>query len=647
MGLVLLEALSIGLFAFFLTRLQSRDMQDRVRQRLEHQVTSLSVAAEEAYEDKSPDFLAVSVRVLGGAPSVLRAKITDTAGNMLYVSAGQPSQIRLNPDELSVLSHFTGHAPRILSLDAGRSEAVKPIYYGFDLRGFAWVESDPVWDDAQVFDTLRATLVFGTIWIIASFALVWLMSLVITRPLAILHHGTRALAAHPESSAAFPLPVVVQNEFGDLIAAFNGMVASIEEQRAGLRDTLSLLDSLLANAPIGFAFFDRASRFVRVSQVFASLTGISIGSHLGRTPDELLRSDVALQFDEALQRVFSSQVPVTDLEFHGVDPDTQVPWNWLVSAYPVRTMPEQVRWVGVIVRDVTERVRAEEALRRSEKLAATGRLAASIAHEINNPLEGLTNLLFLLRTYCDLKPPALEYATMAEHEARRIAEIAQKTLRFYRQSTLPTRVRPAELIDSILDLFRTRLHTLNITIVRDLDPNLTLFCFEGEIRQVLVNLIGNAIDATSGGGRIIVRLRASQRWRNALEHWGEESGSPPNQDSSKTPPDSGNGAKNAARHGDEPGIRITIADTGVGMTPDVRAHIYEPFFTTKDATGTGLGLWVSQEIVAKHRGELRVRSRAAADGKFSGTVFQLYLPDDESLAARSATSADQVELQNS
>ncbi|MGC2297622.1 MAG: PAS domain-containing protein, partial [Acidobacteriaceae bacterium] len=571
-GLVLLEALSIGLFAFFLTRLQNRDMQDHVRQRLEHQVTSLSVSAEESYEEKRPDFLAVSVRVFGGAPSVLRAKITDTAGNMLYVSSGEPGQIRLDPNELSLLSHFTGHAPRVLSLGDGRLEAVKPIYYAYDLRGYGWVESDPVWDDTQVFETLRATLVFGSIWIIASFALVWLMSLVITRPLAILHHGTRALATHPESSTAFPLPVVVQNEFGDLIAAFNGMVASIEEQRAGLRDTLSLLDSLLANAPVGFAFFDRASRFVRVSQVFASLTGISIGSHLGRTPDELLQSDVAVQFDEALQRVFSLQAPVTDLEFHGVDPATQIPWNWLVSAYPVRTMPEQVRWVGVIVRDVTERVRAEEALRRSEKLAATGRLAASIAHEINNPLEGLTNLLFLLRTYCDLKPPALDYATMAEHEARRIAEIAQKTLRFYRQSTLPTRVRPAELIDSILDLYRTRIHTLNIAIERDLDPNLTLFCFEGEIRQVLVNLIGNALDATSGGGRILVRLRASHRWRNSGESespagpdsWAGESASPANQDPEQAPSASWDGAAAPDRWAGEPGIRITVADTGVG-----------------------------------------------------------------------------------
>jgi PAS domain S-box-containing protein len=611
-SLVLLEGLSIGLFAVFLTHMEDRDMRDRDRHRLEHQVTALCVDAEEAYEDKRPDFLAVAVRMVGGAPSVLRAKISDPAGNMLYLSAGEPSQVRLNPVEHSVLDRFTGHAPRVFSLGDNRWEAVKPIYFAYELRGYAWIESDPVWDDEQVFDTVRATLIFGTIWIAASFVLVWLMSLLITRPLAVLHHGTRALAAHPESSAAFPLPVTVENEFGDLISAFNGMVASIEEQRAGLRDTLSLLDSLLANAPIGFAFFDRSARFVRVNQVFASLTGIPVDAHLGRTPAELLRPDVAAQFDEALQRVFASQEPAADMEFRGHYPETQVSWTWLVSAYPVRTMPGQVRWVGIIVRDVTERARAEEALRRSEKLAATGRLAASIAHEINNPLEGLTNLLYLLRAHCGLNAPALEYASMAEHEARRISEIAQKTLRFYRQSTLPGRARPAELIDSILDLYKTRMHTLNIALERDLDPDLTVFCFEGEIRQVLANLIGNAIDATSAGGRIVVRLRASHSWQN-----------------------------------DEPGIRITVADSGVGMTPEVRARIFEPFFTTKEATGTGLGLWVSQEIVSKHRGELRVRSRAGSPGEpCSGTVFELFLPDDESLATRTQP-AEQVELQNS
>jgi signal transduction histidine kinase len=259
-----------------------------------------------------------------------------------------------------------------------------------------------------------------------------------------------------------------------------------------------------------------------------------------------------------------------------------------------------VRWAGVIIRDVSERVRSEEALRKTEKLAATGRLAASIAHEINNPLEGLTNLLYLLRTFSGLSGPALDYVNMAEHQTRRIADIAQKTLRFYRQSTLPVRARVGELVDSILDLYKARMHTLNIQLERDLDDEATLFCYEGEVRQVMANLVGNAIDATSGGGRLIVRARRSRSWTN----------------------------------GEAEGIRLTVADTGSGMTPEVRGRIFEAFFTTKEAVGTGLGLWVSQEIIEKHRGLVSVRSRAAGNGRSSGTVFYVFLPDDETLASR-------------
>jgi signal transduction histidine kinase len=263
----------------------------------------------------------------------------------------------------------------------------------------------------------------------------------------------------------------------------------------------------------------------------------------------------------------------------------------------VRTTPQQVRWVGVIVLDASDRKRSEEALRKTEKLAATGRLAASIAHEINNPLEAITNLLFLLRNYCGLGDAALDYVTMAEHEARRIAEITQQTLRFYRQSTLPARANMGEMLDSVISLYQGRLTALNIQVQRDYDPQTDLFCFAGELRQVFANLVSNAIDASSTGGRLLVRARRSRNWKEAAQT----------------------------------GVRIVVADTGTGMEPAVRERVFEAFFTTKEVTGTGLGLWVSQEIVAKHRGLVHMRSRTAAQGKTSGTVFQIFLPDDPNL----------------
>jgi signal transduction histidine kinase len=265
----------------------------------------------------------------------------------------------------------------------------------------------------------------------------------------------------------------------------------------------------------------------------------------------------------------------------------------------VRTNPHQIRWAGIIVLDASDRKRSEEALRRAEKLAVTGRLAASIAHEINNPLEAITNLLFLLRNYCALQDPAMNYVTMAEYEVRRIAEITQQTLRFYRQTTLPARGKMTDLLDSVLSLYQGRFNGLNIRVERRYDPDLDLFCFAGEIRQVFANLVGNSIDASPAGGRLLVRARRSRNWKDP----------------------------------EQTGVRFTTADTGTGMEPEVRKRIFEAFFTTKEVTGTGLGLWISLEIVAKHHGTMRVRSRTASPGKSSGTVFQFFIPDDPNLLA--------------
>jgi signal transduction histidine kinase len=151
--------------------------------------------------------------------------------------------------------------------------------------------------------------------------------------------------------------------------------------------------------------------------------------------------------------------------------------------------------------DASDRKRSEEALRKTEKLAATGRLAASIAHEINNPLEAITNLLYLLQQPRQLQEPARSYVEMAEHEVRRISEITQQMLRFYRQSTLPGRANLAELLDSVLSLHQTRLRNLGHHRRAGYDSNaIDLYCFAGELRQVFANLIGNAIDAMPAGG---------------------------------------------------------------------------------------------------------------------------------------------------
>jgi PAS domain S-box-containing protein len=598
LGLVLLEALSIGLFAVVLFRFQEHDIRNRATDRVAHQATSLAAQAQEALGQDRLDWVALSVHIMGEAPSVTCARITDPTGKTLYVGKGEPYMYPLEPVEQAQIARIHGAESRVFNFGDNRWEGVRAIITNGTLRGYAWIESNKDWDSQQVSDMLRGIVIFAVVWIVASVLLVAFAYRAISRPLKTLHKGTRALMTNPEAGDVFPLPVTVDNEFGDLITAFNGMVASIQEQRAGLSDTLSILDSMLANAPVGLAFFDRHLRFVRINQVFANLTEIPLSRHLGRSVSDLFPRDVAEPMEQALEAVFDAEGSFREIELSGLTVETRRPWTWLVSVYPIRTATQQVRWAGIIVRDVSERARSEEALRRTEKLAATGRLAASIAHEINNPLEAITNLLYLLHNFAGLSESALHYVIMAEHEARRISEIAQQTLRFYRQSTLPIRANIGELANSVLDLYRGRLHTMGVEVERRYRAHADLLCFDGEIRQVIANLVGNAVDAIPPtGGRLFVRVRPSHSW-----------------DATATP-----------------GVRLTVADTGSGMPPDVRSRIFEAFFTTKEATGTGLGLWVSHEIIVKHHGLVRVRSRLVSLGRPSGTVFHIFFPDNENL----------------
>ena len=609
-ALLLLEGLSISLFAELMIRQQTHDIYQRAQRRLAYEARSLAAQSREGFIQNQPGWLVLSVKMMGQGPTVSRAMVTDAAGKVLYVSKGNPDEIALTPIEREQIPLLKGDQAEAFNLGGDDWESVGAIYTGNDLRGYAWIVYNQTLARELLRSILDDTILFGIIWLVASAILAFLISRSISRPLQVLHRGTRDLMSLPESGGNFPLPIMVQNEIGDLIEAFNRMVASIAEQRAGLNDTLSLLDSMLANAPIGLAFFDRNCRLVRVNQVFADLTGIPLSGHLGHTLRELLDQRVAWQLEDAVLYVFAQEQPVRNLEFAGPPPSgapgkQSQSSTWLVSAYPVRAMSELMRWVGVIVLDASERKRNEEALRKTEKLAATGRLAASIAHEINNPLEAITNLLFLLRSYCGLQDPALNYVVMAEHEATRISEITQQTLRFYRQSTLPGRVRMGELLNSVLSLYPARINSLKLQVERRYDAGLDIFCYAGELRQVFANLVGNAIDASRVHGRLILRAKPSRNWKDPAQR----------------------------------GIRFVVADNGSGMEAAVRTRIFEAFFTTKEITGTGLGLWVSQEIIEKHRGLIHVRSRPGLAGQASGTVFQIFIPDDPHLAVPAKQTA--------
>jgi signal transduction histidine kinase len=262
--------------------------------------------------------------------------------------------------------------------------------------------------------------------------------------------------------------------------------------------------------------------------------------------------------------------------------------------------------------DVTERKRAEDALRNTEKLAAVGRLAASIAHEINNPLEAITNLLFLM-AYEPLVDPAKKYLDLAQRELARVTAIATQTLRFHRQATNASETSLRDVIESALTLFHGRITNAGVSIERQYKTDKKIRAFEGDLRQVFANLLSNALDATSPGGKIIIRLRESQDVPEGKD-LPEINDLPEVNDLPEA-----NNLKTARRY-----VRLTIADTGIGMTPETRQHMFEPFFTTKNVTGTGLGLWVSAEILANHRAITRVRSSQNPD--CHGTVISISFP---------------------
>jgi signal transduction histidine kinase len=244
------------------------------------------------------------------------------------------------------------------------------------------------------------------------------------------------------------------------------------------------------------------------------------------------------------------------------------------------------RVANCVWEDVTEKKVAEAALLKSEKLASAGRLAAAIAHEINNPLEMVTNCIYLAASDPNLPPEVKEYLATAERELHRVAHITKQTLGFYRENTKPSVINICSLVDEVVELYDPKFTRKDYRLKIEHNGHCTgTVAIAGEIRQVISNLLTNAIDASRPKG--IVRIRTSRVTLNGCSY-----------------------------------TRVTVADVGTGISTANQSRIFEPFFTTKKDVGTGLGLWVSFEIVQKHKGKIRLRS---VEGK--GTVFSVLLPD--------------------
>ena len=299
------------------------------------------------------------------------------------------------------------------------------------------------------------------------------------------------------------------------------------------------------------------------------------------------------RFERTMQHSFGAENGGKySCDFRLVRPDHEMRWiasKGRIFFAKIDGCRKPVRLDGIVL-DITDLRQTDASLREKEKLAATGRLAACIAHEINNPLEAVTNLLYLLENSL-LQPDQRQYLKSAQQEVDRIIDITKLTLRFYRDPGPPSQCDLPEIIESVLVLFGNRITGSHIRVERRYGKGTSVFGAREELRQVVMNLIQNALDAMPHGGRLLVRTRRGTQGSDGRK-----------------------------------GLRITIADTGHGIDPGILPRIFEPFFTTRTTVSTGLGLWLCAGAVQQHGGIIRVKSLQRHDK--SGATFSIFLPLD-------------------
>lgn len=367
---------------------------------------------------------------------------------------------------------------------------------------------------------------------------------------------------------------------------------ALHRSRIDVQRQWAELETIYRTAPVGLSLFSiNQFRYLRVNDTQAHVIGLPVEQIIGK-PFREIAPNLAPHVEPLFQQVLTGKA-VKNVSLEGELPaQPGVRRYWTVSYSPVFASNGSVQAISAVIIETTSQKRAEQALIQSEKLAAVGRLASSISHEINNPLEAVTNLIYIAATSPGVTDEVSKILHMADKELQRVSQIASQTLRFHRQSTKPARVTPAELLKPVTAVYQGRLANSDVSFKIEHLPVEPIECLENEIRQVLNNLIGNALDATKSGGTVLVRSREAIHCRTGQK-----------------------------------GIRITVGDTGCGMNRETQRRIFEAFYTTKGIHGTGLGLWISKGIVDKHKGKLRVYS-SNRDGR-SGTVFALFLPRNQ------------------
>jgi PAS domain S-box-containing protein len=379
------------------------------------------------------------------------------------------------------------------------------------------------------------------------------------------------------------------DDAGQLVRVLGNNIDITERKQAEeeIKAASELLRRFLNAVPTGLTRCSRDLRYLMANPAYAAIAGLPVEQIVGRPIIDVMGAEGWEKIRPYVERVLRGE----RVEYEMRLPFARGGAHYIHVAYTPERGPsgEVVGWVASVM-DITEFKRLEAQLQKVEKLAAAGQLAASLAHEINNPLSTVTNALYLLKVHPDLDDEAMEMVKTAGSELERVARIVKQSLSYYREGTTPKELDLGASVEESLQIYGEKFQRSGVEMRKKIVLKTWMMGFPDEIRQVIDNLLLNALEATPGGGRLAVRVRWSRDWKNQ-------------------------------RQG---GVRLTIADSGQGIPKEQIAKIFEPFYTTKAERGTGLGLWVVRGIVAKHEATMKFRSSARHNK--SGTVVSILWP---------------------
>jgi two-component system NtrC family sensor kinase len=384
-------------------------------------------------------------------------------------------------------------------------------------------------------------------------------------------------------------------EASEFVATVRSLLRMVEAERQ-LRDSQGRLDLAQQKVQLGSWEWNVVTDQMTWSNSLASLHGIDNTKSFPSFEQwlELVHADDRANVRNTVRAALAGERDY-DVEFRALRPDGKVSWIAARGALFRDDDDKPTRMLGISF-DVTNRKRAEEALKESQRLVGAGRMAASVAHEINNPLAAVVNIIYLLGHNKSLDDDATRLVEWAERELSRVSYIVGQTLGFYRQSDRPIPVNLRDAVKDVFQLLKKKIDACSIEVFVSFECEGIVQGHFTEIRQIISNLIINSLEAMPPKGKLFVKVTPSRDWR---DH-------------------------------DRPGVRLYVHDNGSGIPAEARSHIFEPFFSTKSDKGTGLGLWVIRSIIEKYRGSIHMHSSV---GKCGGTSFSVFLPTTSGLEA--------------